>query len=81
MQLVSEGLVRELEVQAVPLKGEKARALRERVEEALTRAETDGMNPELIERLDGLLIFLTEASREVCTNIQCPHYNKKCKMR
>ncbi len=81
MQTISESLVHELEVQAIPLKGEKARVLRGTVEEALAKAEADGASPELVERLDRLLMMLTEASRDVCTNTRCPHYNKKCKMR
>lgn len=44
-------------------------------------SDADNASPELIDRLDDLLISLTDASRDVCKNIKCPHYNKKCKMR
>ncbi len=61
-------------------KSENAKSLKREVEAALSTA--DDASPELIDRLDMLLITLTEASREnVCTNTKCPHYNKKCKMR
>lgn len=81
MASVSGAMVRELEAQARSAKGEKARALKETVERALARAEAASASPELIDRLDGLLMILTEASRDGCTNTKCPHYNKKCRMR
>jgi predicted RNA-binding protein YlxR (DUF448 family) len=81
MEPISEGKVRELEDRAAYLKGEKARALKEEVEKALDKAESSRSEPELIDRLDALLLSLTEASRDVCTNTKCPYYNKKCKMR
>ena len=73
--------VHELEIQAGSLKGEKAKALKDTVAEALSKAESDQASSDLIDRLDSLLMTLTEASREVCTNTKCPHYSKKCKMR
>jgi hypothetical protein len=53
------------------------------VEEALSLAESDiAADPQILSRLDHLLIVLTEAAREnVCTNTKCPHYSKKCRMR
>jgi hypothetical protein len=81
MEPISEEEVRELEDQAAYLKGEKARVLKEEVERALNRAESANLGPDLIDRLDALLLSVTEASRDVCTNTRCPHYNRKCKMR
>ena len=81
MEPVSEKDVRELEDRAAYLKGEKARALKDVVAGALARAEASHAGTELVDRLDVLLLSLTEASRDVCTNTRCPHYSKKCKMR
>jgi hypothetical protein len=81
MVSISKARLRELESQAGSAKGEKARALRVTVEAALAEAEATSVHPEIIDRLDDLLIVLTEASRDVCTNTKCPHYDKKCKMR
>ncbi len=82
MESVIENMVRELEAQARSVKGEKARKLKVEVEKALEEAESSSYaSPDLIDRLDGLLMVLTEASRDVCTNTKCPHYNKKCRMR
>lgn len=81
MEPVSEKEVRELEDRAAYLKGEKAKALKEKVAETMAVAEAAHSGAELIDRLDVLLLSLTEASRDVCTNTRCPHYNKKCKMR
>jgi len=81
MDSISEEEVRELEDRAAYVKGEKARPLREEVAKFLTRAEAAHAGAELIDRLDVLLLAVTEASRDVCTNTRCPHYNKKCKMR
>ena len=78
---MSLSTVYELEIQAGSLKGEKAKALKDTVAEALSKAESDQASSDLIDRLDSLLMTLTEASREVCTNTKCPHYSKKCKMR
>ncbi len=55
-----------------------AHALLHKVE-ALMRSEE--VPPELADRLDMLLIELTDASRDVCTNTKCPYYGKRCKMR
>ncbi len=73
--------MRELEDRAAYLKGEKARVLKEEVEESLARAEEAHAGADLVDRLDLLLLSLTEASRDVCTNTRCPHYGRKCKMR
>jgi glycerol-3-phosphate O-acyltransferase len=81
METISEKEVRELEDQASYLKGEKARMLKERAASALARAEAAHVGPDLVDRLDMLLLNLTEASRDICTNTRCPHYGKKCKMR
>ncbi|HSD58587.1 MAG TPA: hypothetical protein VLB04_10425 [Methanotrichaceae archaeon] len=81
MASISDALVRELEAQAGSAKGEKARALKKIAEKALAEAESLHASPELIDRLDGLLMVLIEASRDVCTNTLCPQYNKKCRMR
>jgi hypothetical protein len=61
--------------------GESARVLKARVEDVISRAENDSASADIVGRLDNLLIVLTEASRDVCTNAKCPYYNKKCKMR
>jgi hypothetical protein len=77
-----ELLVADLESQARTVRaGEGARVLKFRVEDVMSRAENDSASAEIVDRLDHLLIVLTEASRDVCTNAKCPHYNKKCKMR
>lgn len=81
MESIIENTVRELEAQAGSAKGEKARVLKGSVEAALAKAEGTRASREIINRLDDLLVVLTEASRDVCTNTKCPHYNKKCKMR
>ena len=81
MTEISLQTVHELEIQAGSLRGEKAKTLKDIVAQALSKAEADHASSELIDRLDGLLVTLTEASREVCTNTKCPHYSKKCKMR
>ncbi len=77
-------LVMQLEAETTELNGERmqARHLKEKVEEALSKAESLFLDQEIVNRLDTLLIRLTEASKEnVCTNTKCPHHNKKCKMR
>lgn len=81
MESIIEKTLRELEAQAGSAKGEKARILKGTVERALAEAEATSARPEIIDRLDDLLVVLTEASRDVCTNTKCPHYSKKCKMR
>jgi len=81
METITEREIRDLEDRASYIKGEKARILKEKVEVAMARAEAAELGGELIDRLDILLLNLTEASRDVCTNTRCPHYGKKCKMR
>ena len=81
MESILENEVRDLESQASYLKGEKARELKERAASVLARAEATEADADLLDRLDMLLVNLTEASRDVCTNTRCPHYGKKCKMR
>ena len=81
MEPVSEKEVRDLEDRAAYLKGEKARELKQLVASELARAEATCTSAELIDRLDFLLLAITEASRDVCTNTRCPHYGNKCKMR
>ncbi len=46
-------------------------------------AEAEGLRAghEIIDRLDDLLVLLTERARDVCANTKCPHYGKKCRMR
>lgn len=74
-----EKLVSDLESRA---RSENAAAVKKEVEKALHNAEAADADPKIINRLDDLIIMLTEASREnVCTNTKCPHYNKKCRMR
>jgi endonuclease/exonuclease/phosphatase (EEP) superfamily protein YafD len=49
---------------------------------ALSEAEAASADASLIDRLDMMQMVLTEAAKEnVCTNVKCPHYNRKCKMR
>ena len=55
-----------------------AHSLLHRVEDLARREDVP---PELEGRLDMLLMELTEAARDVCTNTKCPHYGKRCKMR
>lgn len=81
MEKVTEREIRDLEDRASYIKGERARALRAETEAIMARAEAFGAGADLIDRLDLLLLNLTEASRDVCTNTRCPHYGKRCKMR
>ena len=81
METITEREIRDLEDRASYIKGKKARVLKDEVEVAMARAGAAGLGSELIDRLDILLLNLTEASRDVCTNTRCPHYGKKCKMR
>jgi hypothetical protein len=77
-----EGIVSNLEAEARTVRaGQAAKELKARVDNALANAEKDSCAADIIDRLDDLLILLTEALRDVCTNTKCPHYNKKCKMR
>jgi hypothetical protein len=60
----------------------RAQELKNRVEKALQHAESVSADMAAINRLDMMLMVLTEKVKEnVCTNQKCPHYNKKCKMR
>lgn len=60
----------------------RAQELKNRVEQALQHAESVSADAEAVNRLDMMLMVLTEKVKEnVCTNQKCPHYNKKCKMR
>ncbi len=77
-------LVEQLEREAANIHGERMRAieLKQRVAKALQEAESASVRFEIIDRLEMMLMALTEAAKEnVCTNTKCPHYNKKCKMR
>ena len=74
METITEKEIRDLEERASYIKGEKARVLKEEVEVAMARAEASELGAELIDRLDLLMLNLTEASRDVCTNTRCPHY-------
>jgi len=78
-------VVEELESSARSLDGEKmtAQELKRRSEEAMKEAESRPVEfATLIDRLDYLLIVLTERAKDnVCTNYKCPHYGRKCKMR
>jgi hypothetical protein len=79
-----KSLLGELEAGVASLKGERAAArdLQQRVQQALQQAESAAPDGDVMNRLDLMLMVLTERSREnVCTNAKCPHYNKKCKMR
>ena len=60
----------------------RAQELKNRVDLALQHAESVSADEEAVNRLDMMLMVLTEKAKEnVCTNQKCPHYNKKCKMR
>jgi hypothetical protein len=66
------------------LSGDRMRTLelKNRVDLALQHAESVSADEEAVNRLDMMLMVLTEKAKEnVCTNQKCPHYNKKCKMR
>jgi hypothetical protein len=77
-----EDIVSDLEAKARTVRaGQSAKYLKVRVEDVVASAEKDSSAAQVVDRLDHLLIVLTEASRDVCTNTKCPHYNKKCKMR
>lgn len=78
-----EKLVAELESQALSVgTSEGAKTLKSKVQEAMTEAESNSAPSAIIDRLDLLVLALTESSREnVCTNTRCPHYDKKCRMR
>ena len=77
-------LLEKLEAEAASSLGERGRAnkLKAEVERLLAMAEAEAADSKTVDRLDMLLIRLTEALKEnVCTNTRCPHYDKKCKMR
>ena len=51
-------------------------------EGALGQAKQASAREDVINRLDMMLLALTDAAKEnVCINTKCPHYSKKCKMR
>jgi hypothetical protein len=83
MLLEWEKLAGELESQARTVRiGEGARILKDKVEETMSIAENGSAPTDIMDRLDLLLMNLTEKSRDnICTNTKCPHYNKKCRMR
>lgn len=83
MLLEWENLAGELESQARTIRtGEGARILKDKVEETMSIAENGSAPTDIMDRLDLLLMNLTEKSRDnICTNTKCPHYNKKCRMR
>ena len=83
MLLEWEMLAVELESQARTVRaGEGARILKDKVEETISMAENGSAPTDIMDRLDLLLMNLTEKSRDnICTNTKCPHYNKKCRMR
>jgi hypothetical protein len=78
------GILERFEYEIASSRGQRMRAqeLKNEVVEALSKAESEPANAKVIDRLDMMLIVLTEAAKEnVCTNTKCPHYDKKCKMR
>ena len=85
MEIVDwETVLAQLEREATSLSGDRMQTqeLKNRVEEALQHAESASANGDAVNRLDMMLMLLTEKAKEnVCTNQKCPHYNKKCKMR
>ena len=76
-----DGLLQDLEAQAKSPGKAKAFALKVQVEKLMEEAEAVSAPSDVVDRLDGLLMTLTEAVRDACTNEKCPHYGKKCKMR
>lgn len=77
-------LLEMLEAEAASLRGDRMQTheLKQRVEKTLSQAEVGSADTTTINRLDLLLLKLTEGVKEnVCTNSKCPHYNKKCRMR
>jgi hypothetical protein len=60
----------------------EALRLKKEAEEALAMAELEHANAEVQDRLDLLILDLTEKAREsACTNQNCPHRGDKCRMR
>ncbi len=79
-----KALLERLEAEAASSREQRGRALnlKAEVERLLLRAESGAADSEIANRLDLLLMRLTEASKEnICANTRCPHYDKKCKMR
>ena len=76
-------MVTDLESRALAVRtSEAAKTLKSEFQEAITGAESSSAPSSIIDRLDLLMLFLTESSREnVCTNTRCPHFDKKCRMR
>lgn len=74
-------LVNELESKAASVQGKRMHTLELKKRVEIAMSESKALPPELLERLDTLLINLTFAAREnVCTNARCPYY-RKCKMK
>jgi hypothetical protein len=79
-----KGVMEELEAEFALSRNERMHAKKQKlkVEKALLQAEALSVDFDIIDRLDMMLMVLTEAAKEnVCTNMKCPHYNNKCKMR
>ncbi len=77
-------LLKNLEGEVVDICKERTRGSRllQKAKVALGQAEQASAREDVINRLDMMLLVLTEATKEnVCTNIKCPHYSEKCKMR
>jgi hypothetical protein len=85
MEIVDwETVLVQLERESTSIRGDRMQTqeLKNRVEKALQHAESVSADMTAINRLDMMLMVLTEKAKEnVCTNQKCPHYNKKCKMR
>lgn len=76
-----KALVNELESKAASVQGKRMQTLELKKRVEIAMSEKRALPPELLERLDTLLINLTYAAREnVCTNARCPYY-RKCKMK
>ncbi len=76
--------LKDLEGELADIRKERTRAshLLQKAEVALRQAEQASAGEDVINRLDMMLLALTDAAKEnVCTNTKCPHYSKKCKMR
>jgi hypothetical protein len=73
-------LAGDLESQARTVRaGEGARTLKDKVEEAISTAENSSASPDIMDRLDLLLIHLTEKSRDnICTNVLITIRNAGC---
>ena len=75
-----EKLLAELEVQALATRtSESAKTLKSKVQEAMTLAESNSAPPGIIDRMDLLMLVLTESSREnVCTNTNSDKRGQRC---